>query len=329
MNDRNLPPSELEADITELYALYQPGYLAGTVGQLGRQRFREPREWIFDEYQDALRLYYIRSAPLVIEAAYIHAINPIKEKFTTWTDYFVRVRWYTDARSRFAAYVLARRDSDESRQRQPVWWGVRYVGQVTGAISSWADLVLQRGEDKLRPVRSYAVDLGATVTAADIGWKPAFTLGYAKGSGDETNSDEFDNTYRQTGYEDNVSRMSGRGRTKYYGNLLDPELSNLKVYTASVGIQPYRDGSLELVYHTYHQEYADDNLRGSGLVDPPARPNGVSTDIGWAMDIVIRIPRLWDALGMKWTLAMFNPGEAFAPRQANAYFGQVNVTFGV
>ena len=75
------------------------------------------------------------------------------------------------------------------------------------------------------------------------------------------------------------TRFGGAVSQKIYGALLDPELSNLEVTTLGVGTRPAPDASFEVIWHRYRQQAAHDNLRGSNLVDPPARPNGASRDL--------------------------------------------------
>ncbi len=326
INEQNVTDDDLQAYFSELYALFRPPGLSDLMVMVGRQRFRDPREWLFDEYLDAVRILYRASVPLVCEAAVIHAVHPIKDQFSTWTDLYFAVRWYTNDKSQAAGYVLARRDSDEARKRQPVWMGVHYSGEVNRFVQAWADLSAQRGEDKFETVEAWAVDLGTTLSADRVPLRPALTLGYAAASGDDTGADDIDHTFRQTAYEDNAARLGGLSRTKYYGNVLDPELSNLQVITAGVGVRPTRRSSLELVYHSYAQSEADTEVKGADLLDPPARPNGVSTELGWALDMVIRLPTLWDTVSLRWTSALFSPGAAFEPRQETAFLNQINVT---
>jgi hypothetical protein len=321
-SDLNLPSPDGEIHFTQLYVLARPVH--GLAVQVGRQDFDEPREWIFDEYLDAARVYYYGQAPLVLEAALIDAENPIKTKFETWTDYFVRARWYTDRKSRVAAWMLARQDSD-ARNREPVWWGLRYHGEPARGLRSWVDLALMRGEDKQKSLSAWAIDIGSTFIATGTRFRPYVTFGYAVGSGDDTGSDNTDHAFRQTSYEDNVDRFGGVTSFSYYGSILDPELSNLRILTLGMGLRPVPRASVDFVYHQYRQHKLDNEVQGSDLIDPPARPNGVSDDLGWGLDLIVGVPRLWNVVQVKGLLGFFNPGEAFAPRNENAFLGKINL----
>ncbi len=75
--------------------------------------------------------------------------------------------------------------------------------------------------------------------------KPSVTLGYALGSGDDASTSDVDESFRQTGLQDNSAKFNGVTRLKYYGEVLNPELSNLSVLTAGVGIRPSPRSSID------------------------------------------------------------------------------------
>jgi alginate production protein len=138
------------------------------------------------------------------------------------------------------------------------------------------------------------------------------------GSGNPPDDDGRDHDFRQTGYEDNSSQWNGVSQVRYYGALLDPELSNLTVFTAGAGVRPVPQASIETLYHRYRQYYAVDETRGA-LIDPPARPNGIDPELGDALDVVLGVSELWGRVTAAWTFAWFFPGPAFAPREETAF----------
>ncbi len=324
-SDEGLESDGLEFHLNQIYVLLRDLGGQGIALQAGRQRFDEPREWIYDEYLDGVRGFLYGAEHLDMELAYIHGFHPLKEKFATWTDYMAKLNWRVAADNTISGYVLARSDSDSARNRQPIWWGLRYLGEPHRYFSTWVELALMRGEDKHRDLRAWAADVGGTFTLKSTRFMPSISLGYALGSGDETGGDEVDNGFRQTGYQDNSARLGGVASVRYYGLAVDPELSNLEVITAGAGFRPLRGSSIEVLYHRYRQQYPDDDLRGD-LVDPPARPNGVSDDIGWGTDLVLGFPRLWDLLSASFTYASFHPGAAFDPRRNRADLFKLNIT---
>jgi hypothetical protein len=52
----------------------------------------------------------------------------------------------------------------------------------------------------------------------------------------------------------------------------------------------------------------------------------VSTDLGWGLDFVLTPPRLWGSVRAAWTMGIFEPGEAFAPRRDRAVIHRINIT---
>jgi len=319
------PPDDLKADLalTQLYFLARDIGNRGFALQVGRQDFDEPREWLFDEYIDAVRAYYYGYGPVMIDAAYINHISPVKDKFDTWTDFFWQVQWIPREKNTLGIYYLSRKDSDENRNREPVWYGARYYGSFLSHIRLWMEGALQDGEDKGKSLDASAVDLGMTYNAYDIKFSPYFTLGYAVGSGDDNSGDSVSHEFRQTGYQDNTDYFGGTQTVYYYGELLNPELSNLIITTLAAGAMPVRNMSVDLIYHKYKQDKPDDNLRGD-LIDPPARPNALSDDIGWELDIILGMVNIWGRVDFSWVLGIFSTGQAFAP-QNNAVLNRFNI----
>ncbi len=324
-SDRGTSQSrDLDAGDTQLYFLARDIGMKGLTFKIGRQDVEEPREWLFDEYLDAIRIYYYGREPVIFEASLMHAIAPLSDKIDTWTDVFGQVQWYFDSHSRLRGYVLLRKDSDEIRNREPVWWGVGFDGRVRRMIRTWMEIAIMRGTDKDRQLRSWAYDFGATFKPGNHRFAPFLTFAYARATGDKTGGDGIDNTFRQTGYEDNVDSFGGVSATRYYGEVLDPELSNLKILTLALGFRPLNVMSLEAVYHSYRQDQPDNKLRGD-LIDPPARPNEISDDIGWELDILFGVSKLWRRVNLSWVIAIFNPGQAFSPFLENAILNRLNL----
>ena len=80
----------------------------------------------------------------------------------------------------------------------------------------------------------------------------------------------MDHAFRQTGIQDNNDKFGGVTSFKYYGELLEPELSNLHILTAGIGRRFGRRMSLDLIYHNYRQDEAlyDTDYYSEFLVAP-------------------------------------------------------------
>jgi len=323
-SDLDLPHRDAETQLIQAYALWRDIGYDGLSVQVGRQEYDDPREWLYDEYLDGARLFLHDAGRWGLQASYIHAVEPLKDKLATWTDLHALLEYRPADDVSVAAWVLRRTDSDEARNREPVWWGLRLLGAPTRSFDGWVDLAVMRGEDKHEPLDAWAVDAGGTL-AFDATLRPTLTFGYAFATGDETGGDDVETTFRQTGYQDNTSRLGGVTSVFYYGAVLDPELSNISVLTLGGGFRPTASSSVELIWHRYRQHHPDDKVRGD-LFDPPARPNGQSAELGWGIDLVVGLPRFLDRVKASWTLGLFEPGEAFAPRQDRAVLNKINVT---
>ena len=316
-SDQDLGDPDGELDFIQLWIAVPDILRSGIALQVGRQDVDEPREWLFDEYLDAARIHYYGTQSLVVQAAYVHAVVPLDEQAETWTDYFLLAKWVPDDDNLFGVYAFKRTDTSV-RNREPFWAGAMVRGEIDW-FRPWLDASIMRGEDRGETLDAWAVDVGATLLFMNLPFAPSLSAGYAVATGDDTGADTVDRTFRQTGYEDNTARFGGVTTVSYYGTVLDPELSNMTIGTIGAGVRPFPGSSIECFYHAYRQVEADDDIEGGDLTDPPARPNGVDVDLGWAFDVVAATPELWGHLRARWVFGLFEPGRAFNPRQETAY----------
>ncbi len=205
-------------------------------------------------------------------------------------------------------------------------WGLGSAGRLyywaDGAFVSGSETSLDySGKSDARYVKSrtrhgvhgWGFDLGATWRTRLPG-ELSLTLGYAVGSGDvrsdSSRADDQrsnDHSFRQTGLQDNNDRFHGVDRFKYYGELLRPELSNLRIATASLGLRFLRRSSVELIYHSYQQAEAAKFLRDATVRRQPA---GSKRGIGHELDLVIGIEE-WEHVEIELIGAGFRAGPAF------------------
>jgi hypothetical protein len=288
---------------------------------VGRQDFDDPREWIFDQNLDALRLSWIRP-DWRLDVAGATIISGGGER---------------DEESTNAIAYLSNNDFDEHLAVWTVWrdidqfngdngtvpdessWhvGARAFGEFVPQNVLWADFALLSADRPLFDGTGTATGVDESVTAYgyDLGttWSPPFaaplyfSLGYALGQGKDD-----DSTFRQTGWEDNTHRFGGVTSFQYYGELFNPELSNLGIMTLGVGTRLGDKTSLDLVYHTYTQDEASAEFSPlpSRSADLKRQPNGVDADLGWELDLVFgyRKYKNWD---LEIVGAHFEPGDGF------------------
>lgn len=313
-----------QLEVLQAYGVVRTPRAKGVMLSLGRQRVRDAREWLFDEYLDAARLYLTVTRPLVFEASYLPSVfAPRGAKFETWDDLLLRARFIPDARNEANVYWLKRRDSSP-RHRQPVYLGLSASGRPTRWLRGWLEGALLRGEDKGRRQRAYAIDIGAT--ASTVGRvRPGLTLAYALGSGDRR-GDAYSQEFRQTGYEDNTGRFGGFSSFQYYGEVLDPELANIEVMTAAASVRFGYTASVDLVAHDYRQHRPRDELRAALLLQNP--PDGSSRDLGREVDFILGVQNLFKCASASYGFGVFMPGEALQATGQTATRHRLSVRVG-
>lgn len=233
--------------------------------------------------------------------------------------------------------VAVDEDAIDASDLNARWVGVRASGEFrpdTGPrLAYWADVARLRGREALtdyseladgsflagatgsRKVRGHALDVGA-VLAFPLPLRPSIGAAFARGSGGERSA-ALDANFRQTGLQENKARIGGVKRLRRYGELLDPQLSNLEVRTLATGIRLFDNSSLELIAHRYRQMVPSTVLTGSRLSADPA---GTSTDIGREIDVFLAI-REWKQLELTLRWSRFVPGAAFAEGERDPAHG--------
>jgi alginate production protein len=272
----------------------------------GRQDFDDPREWIHDQNLDALRLIYAgERLNLELSASTSLALDESNSERDEDTHNYIAYLSNTDPARHLALWVVDRRDQS-SDEDSPIWFGARALGKWLPRNKSWVDVALRRGYRDLTDLEGYGFDLGTTWSPRATG-PVSFTASYAFGSGDADPLDGADQQFTQTGFQDDTAKFAGVTSFQYYGELVDPELSNLGIATIGIGTDLPERQSLDLVWHGYRQDVAA-ALTSFGRVRAPT--NGDSADLGWELDLIYGC-RAWDDLDIEIVLGWFEPGAAF------------------
>lgn len=282
--------------------------------QIGRQRFRDSREWIFDDYLDAVRVNVALPA-VKLEAAVSRGILSGDERVRARRDQlqFLASAMTQVGGARIGGYTVARRDT--TRNERPIWFGGTVQGRAGITWHYWGDVAARRGSSARSRLAGWAFDTGVQHTWVRR-WSPTVTLGYAFGSGDRTRGDTRDTRFRQTDLEDNQAYFGGLRRVAIYGELFDPELSNLHVLTAGFGLRPRRSLSLDAIYHRYRQATATSSLP-SGNLDGTL--NGRRQALGDELDFVVTL-RAMPGVDLDLAVGAFAPGAAFVGGRRPAFF---------
>jgi alginate production protein len=324
---------ELTLLLDQIYLKVKPPGVPAEV-TVGRRDFGDWRLWLYDGSLDGVHVA-TKAGDFAFEASLTRGDfkeldllqHPPRGRTT---NYILHAEYRGIEDHRFAAYYIYRRDSDPFDANaetggRPEWSGVRAIGRPSDSFNYWADLGQVRGSamdqnDVPETLRGWAWEVGGTYRFLNLPWQPNVTLNYAYGSGDDHSGDGRDHAYRQTGFHSNEQRFGGVTQFKYYGEFLDPELSNLTIYTAGVGARPLANMWVDLVYHKYHFNQVDPNDNGptfrGGQGSISTLPNlGVtqSHDVGQEIDVIVGFRNLFGVrgLGFEVRTGLFLPGDAF------------------
>ena len=323
--DQSKPSEDVTVELKEAF-IWLRSLPWGFSLQLGRQRFEDERQWLYDEELDAVRLRFAHAA-FAIELSASRDGLVRKDLFSSTqqreriNNYMLLASYRLPRDTTLEAYAIVRDDQDADRR--PVFAGLRARGEPIEDLDYWLELAYVGGREGSKRIHGWGVDLGATYEF-QVGPKPALTLGFAYGSGDGNPDDDTDENFRQTGLQDNEGDFGGATDFKYYGEVLDPELSNLAILTAGLGIRPSDKFSVDLVYHYYFQSRAAPTLRNAGI---DAEPSGRSRRIGSGIDLVVGLQEIWDHVDARFGVGYFLPGAAFPGSVGGAWVVGVEVQF--
>lgn len=303
--------------VDQLWVKFKPAGLLDLT--IGRRNFEDDRHWLYDTSLD-VAVFKFKHANFSAELSYgrkdavnLDMLKPVKE--TRIDNYIAYLEYRGIEDIKLAGYSIMR-DDRMGQEGKPLLMGLRAYGMPTDKFNFWSELALLRGEDESqRKFRGHAVDAGATYRFPALPLNPSVTLGYASASGDANPHDNKNTEFRQTGLQSNEVKMGGVSKFKYYGEALDPELSNLQILTVGVGFRPAPTIHVDLVYHKYRANEFADEIRNWALTakmnQDPAQPP--SKDVGTAFDLVVGFRNLFGVrrLGLDVRAGWFRPGKAF------------------
>lgn len=307
------------------------GLMPGLELRAGRWLQRDEREWLFDENLDGLQARYERKrwSGELMWSRVNHWRRDLLNNAPHGGDVDVsggllRHEGRGDLNS--AAWMLWHEDRDRGDRRRH--FGLRAHVDPDEDFAWRVDLSLVRGRIDGEPLRGWAYDVGAQWRASDWRWQPRISLGHAQGSGDGNPDDGVRREHHQTGLQSNEAQWGNQGKFKIYGELVDPELRNVRITSLGLGIEPVTKLSVDLLWH---------HLRQSAIgpvddMDLALDPRGDRYDrshlgdeidllVGWQPD---RQRRLEVALGWFRPSARLRDGdEADSERAGRALFARV------
>lgn len=301
---------------------------------VGRRNYEDERHWLYDTSMDTVGVT-LRSGLFRVDAFGGREVykstnlwpnqGQVKDRINTrvlYADY----RGIEDVR--LAAYTVYRDDLTRQSGR-PRNIGMRALGRPSDEFNFWVDLAVTGGRDAVgNKFAGRGFDVGGTYRFLNLPLRPNVTLGYAFGSGDGNLNDSVNHTFLQTGLQSNEARFAGVSKFKYYGEALDPELSNLKILTVGLGFWPAPNVTVDLVYHRYRLDKIAEELSAPITAqmnqvellvpnpDPAGDPIPVpqqSKQVGQGFDVVIGLRRVFglQRLGIDLRMGWFFPGDAY------------------
>ena len=292
------------------------GFTAPFEFHAGRRNYEDERHWLYDTSMDVASIMF-RKGSIRAEAfagrEVLWDLDLLQKQAKDRIDTYML---YADYRGIedivFAGYTVFRNDRARKEGR-PLHFGVGARGMPSENFSFWTQLASTRGSDELkRNFSAYAFDVGGTYRFLGLPFQPNVTLGVAFATGDGNPDDNKNTEFRQTGLQSNEAKFAGVSQFLVYGEVLDPELSNVGILTAGLGFRPAPSVTVDLVYHRYRLDRIADEIRNSALTAQMNQDDAnLSRDMGSAFDIVLGFRNLFGVrrLGLDVRVGWFFPGK--------------------
>ncbi len=278
--------------------------------KIGRMSVRDKRTWWYDNQLDMLKLFYNTtlfswdlSAGGRLSDEHANAGDQrVSSKGSKYLIAHLDYHYYYNHHfESFATYEDNGQDKNEIENMNIYsklsWLGFRALGEFNKKFHYWVDMAYVNGktqslqyesDDNNIPTPAGIKDIAVSGFGFDTGgiYKSdyfGFGFGYAYGSGD-SNDKSSQNIFLQPNISNNKTTMIGTTRYRYYGEMLDPQLSNINIISLYAGLHLYDNLWLEGNYHKYTQQVASSQLRASNL---PIQTNGTNKDIGQEVDFIL------------------------------------------
>jgi len=284
--------------------------------QVGRQQFDDERQWLYDAELDGVRAFILNWGIVTqlsfSRGGFVNRDVLSKDAGDKTNNYIIYSTYYFDEDTNLAGYFLARYDTT-GENNSPIFTGMHSDGEITDNFDYWIELAYVTGKEGNNNINGFGFDLGL-LYALDINPEPSLTLGYAFGSTE----------FRQTGLEGNEGDFNGVVDFLYYGEFLEPELSNMSILTAGAGLNPTEETSIDLVYHYYFQTKAAEELRDSNL---DIEPNGIDKSLGNEIDLIFGYEQKEEKVAVALSFGYFFPGSAFPSDAANGFSAKLIMAY--
>lgn len=332
-NDRGL-------EINQLGVGYLFGEIVAYDLNAGRLNFRSASDWWlwWDEELDALRLQATHgdfgamlavAEPVAPDLISQGQIDPEKDGLRRS---LLSLSWALSAEQSLILYYLDQDDRSgsfevgESTALDRVdeedadlsWIGIAYLAEFDLGAAGQLGLELHAarvdGEETVYQFDASGggaevgeierQDIDGTAQGILLDWTPrqfdewSLILGRAEGSGNSAAGGDRDNSYRETGLQ---------GDNESFGELYQPELSNLSVDIVGIAWEFSPGVELALLEYRYRQRELADAMRDVSI---GLDTSGESRDLGRETDLVMKVDAR-DGMELRLILAEFQPGRAY------------------
>jgi hypothetical protein len=309
--------NEHETKIRKAYLLFKNAPFPSSDLQVGRQRFKDSREWLYDKNLDAVALFVngvFMDMELSVSTNLIDPSGPEDDI----VNYILYATDHSSLKDKVAFYGMVRHDGKRS-ELDPLFLGASWRGRSIKRQKFWLDTASVFGHDGPKRLMGYGVDMGWT-SRVNLFKQTSLTFGYALGSGDKNRRDDLDRNFRQTGLQGNSGKFNGKTKFQYYGQVFNPELSNMIIWTGAWGILPKPETSMDIVYHYYTQVYRANKFRDVQINE---KPSGKERELGHEVDLIIGA-QVAQNVEAALTTGLFIPGRAFV-KKSNAFLAELVV----
>ncbi len=281
--------------------------------KVGRMTFRDKQTWWYDNELDALKLFH-KETLLSWELSFAGRLSDeranagdqrVSLKGTKTVIAHLDYQYYyqhhlelfgvheNNGQDKYPLGAVVGFDNVITEYRKMSWLGARAHGEFDEQYFYWGNIAYVKGDaqnlgftnnaDGLSQVTSVnnisanglGFDFGGLYKAHNYG----FGFSYAYGQGESGSQGLF----LQPSSSNNKGYILGKTRYRYYGEMLDPELSNIQILSLYAGTIAFENTYLEFNYHKYTQNIASAQLKSSNLI---TQTNGLSKDIGQGVDVI-------------------------------------------
>lgn len=257
----------------------------------GRMRFAEPRRWGMDASVDGIHLGW-KDDKTAWEAAFFRDAFEKRGAYA-----FVHAQRFS---KKFVIGAYGLIESLEGKQRLHIAGYLATLGKERGGYELYAASVF--GDAANGRSSGFAIDANLVSRFSGVRWKPQLILGLAAGSPG----------YVQPDLNSNKARDGGQAQFHRFGTVFQPDMSNLVVATAALGLRPSKTFSVDLRAHAYAQ------MQASNFA-PVARVQGLTTGQSRHVGHEFSIVGAWrpnKKTKIELSAGVFKPGNAYSDRSS-------------